>query len=209
MSIYFKCSHNMASVKSIIQKKLKTHILLQVETFNMLKWQADLLLAANTILQCTNRICLNYGTCLNFGAFTPNKSIHEICVCADGFFGTNCEYADDLWMGISTDDTLSDSDDGNRSRRSSHNMDADSYKIQPEYETQNKTVKETEIKASFYESLFVRSLEILFTFKVRPFMRLLGSHDKQLHVLRYWLIAIFKSTKPKTGPLFKAKTQKI
>ena len=107
----------------------------------MLKWHADLLLAANTILQCTDRICLNYGTCLNFGAITSNKAIYEICFCADKFYGPNCEYTDDMRMGILSDDTLSISDDGNRSRRSGHNVEADSHEILPGYETQNETVK--------------------------------------------------------------------
>jgi len=114
----------------------------------MLKWQADFLLATHTILECADRICLNAGTCLNFGALTSNGGNDEHCVCADDFFGANCEFNDDdlVINGLSYG-KLSISDDDNRSRRSSlvgyaelqENSSEDSFEMKPDYGTQVET----------------------------------------------------------------------
>ena len=109
----------------------------------MLKWQVDFLLATNAILECTDRICMNYGTCLNFGAFTSNHALNENCVCADGFFGPNCEYADDdlVTSGLLSHDVLSIVGDENRNHKSDYSVDGENYENQPEYETRHKTVE--------------------------------------------------------------------
>ena len=124
----------------------------------MLKWQADFLLATHTILECADRICLNAGTCLNFGALTSNGGTNEHCVCADDFFGANCEFTDDdlVVNGLSYD-RFSISDDDNRSRRSSLVGDAElqekssehSFEMKPDYGTQVETVEEIESQAGF------------------------------------------------------------
>ena len=123
----------------------------------MLKWQADFLLATHTILECADRICLNAGTCLNFGALTSNKGNDEHCVCANDFFGANCEFNDDdlVINGLSYG-KLSISDDDNRSRRSSlvgyaelqENSSEDSFEMKPDYGTQVETVEKIESQAS-------------------------------------------------------------
>jgi len=130
----------------------------------MLKWQADFLLATNAILECTDRICLNTGTCLNFSAFTSNTGNDEICVCAERFFGPNCEFTDDdlVMSGLSYE--LSSSDDTRRSRRSSDSGDADSSEKQPEYETQIRTVEEIKTETDFSEYFILKLIlsQILF-----------------------------------------------
>ena len=107
----------------------------------MLKWQADFLLATNAILECTDLICLNYGTCLNFGVFTSNNAMSEICFCVDGFFGPNCGYTDDdLATGdFSSHEVLSISDDDNLNHSSGYSVDGENFEYQPEYETQHET----------------------------------------------------------------------
>ena len=113
----------------------------------LLKWQADFLLATNAILECSERICVNYGTCLNFDGLATTKAIDEICVCADGFFGPNCEYTDDdLVMSVLSHGTLSIGDYGNKSRRSSYSVDAGIHENQTEYETRDDNVEDSSRK---------------------------------------------------------------
>ena len=67
----------------------------------MQKRHADILLSINPFFECTNRICLNQGTCLNIAGFSeqhhPRKQGRndEVCVCDDQFFGPNCEFDED------------------------------------------------------------------------------------------------------------------
>ena len=121
------------------------------------------LLATNAILECSERICLNYGTCLDFDGLATTKVIDEICVCADGFFGPNCEYTDDdLVMSGLSHGTLSIGDYGNKSRRSSYSVDAGIHENQPEYETRNdngedSSRKNKRIRRSQIQSQLIRN----------------------------------------------------
>ena len=128
----------------------------------MLKWQADFFLATNVVLECMDLICLNYGTCLNFGSFTSNNAFHEICICADGFFGTNCEFTDDdLVISVVGYAASSTTDDDHNIQSYSEDND---YSKQPEYETLAKTVEVIETEEVFRlenEDLNVPALKFL------------------------------------------------
>ena len=115
----------------------------------MLKWQADFFLATNVVLECMDLICLNYGTCLNFGSFTSNNAFNEICICADGFFGTNCEFTDDdLVISVVGYAASSNADDDHKKQRNSYSVDVD-YQNQPEYETLANAVEVIETREVF------------------------------------------------------------
>ena len=146
----------------------------------MLKFQADFLLATYAILECSDRICLNTGTCLNLGALTSRN--YEMCVCADGFFGPNCEFTDnDLVMnGLSHGESSISGDGSRRNRRSdigrntgiSENMVENSHEIQPDCETQIETMEDIETQVESIDHFIVKT--IIFQVICAIFLAFLG-----------------------------------
>ena len=104
----------------------------------MQKWQADLLLTMNAAFECSTRICLNQGTCLNIAGFSeqyhPRKQGRndEVCVCDGQYFGPNCEF---------DENDLIDSD---RSRRSL-DVSSDASKVSDLVDFESMANKKTDI----------------------------------------------------------------
>ena len=42
-----------------------------------------------------SRVCLNGGVCADWSKLSGFYVNHEACVCANGFYGPNCEYSDE------------------------------------------------------------------------------------------------------------------